>query len=252
MEACLIMNDASSPDLKYLGVIIARGGSKGIPLKNIHPCAGRPLLAYTCDAATASQRLSRVILSTDSPQIAEVGRANGVAVPFMRPAELAKDDVGSIPVIRHALDFLAAEEGYVPDIVVTLPPTAPLRRAIHIDEAIDLLVKENSDSVVSVAPVPGHYNPHWQFRIVEGQLTIFTGESLTEIVPRRQRLATTYTRNGALYVFWRRTLEKYGNQYGRDCLPYIMLPEESVNIDTMEDLVLAEIYLRGVPQHKFV
>lgn len=230
--------------LSCLGIIPARGGSKGIPGKNVRLLAGRPLIVYTFDAAKGSQRLTRTILTTDSPEIADIARLVGVEVPLLRPTELAKDDTPTLAVIRHALDWLASTEAYFPDVVVILQPTAPLRRAKHIDEAVEMLLLSEADSVVSVTPVPGHYNPHWQFRIEDDVLRVFTGESLTQIIPRRQDLPTTYTRNGALYVFWHRTLEETGSIYGQRCSPYIMPPEVSINIDTLDDWILAEARLQ--------
>ena len=134
--------------MRIVGIITARGGSKGIPQKNICLLRGRPLLAYTADAALAARRLTKVVLSTDDPAIAEVGRACGVDVPFLRPAELARDDTPSIPVVQHAVRWLA-EHGEEFDAVCLLQPTNPLRRAEDIDGAIDLLETSGADSVLS-------------------------------------------------------------------------------------------------------
>lgn len=229
-----------------LAIIPARGGSKGIPEKNICLLNGRPLISYTFDAAKASQRLTKIILTTDSAKIAEVGRKAGIEIPFLRPAELAMDETPTLLVIRHSLNWLAEKEGYIPDIVVNLQPTAPLRKPEHIDEAIGLLITSGADSVVSVTQVPGHFNPHWQFCIKNERLKIFSGEPLAEIVTRRQELTPTYTRNGAIYAFWRRTINETGSIYGNDCKPYIMEPEISVNIDSLDDWVLAEERLKKI------
>ena len=213
--------------------------------KNIRAVAGRPLIAYTFDAARASRRLTRTILTTDSPEIAEVARAAGIDVPFSRPPELAEDDTPTLPVIQHALDWLSTQESYAPDVVVILQPTAPMRRAEDIDEAIDLLIASGADSVVSVVSVPAHFNPRWQFEIKNDELRLLSGESLDKVIVRRQNFRHTYTRNGAIYAFWRQTIAQFGSFYGERCLPYIMPRERSVNIDDEVDLLTAEAMLSG-------
>lgn len=234
---------AASSHLSILGLIPARAGSKGIPHKNIRLLAGKPLIHYACGAARQSQRLTRTIVSTDGADIAAAARDAGVDVPFLRPAELAADRTPTTEVVRHALAWLAEHEGYYPDMVVLLQPTAPLRQARHIDEAIDLLLTGSADSVVSVTSVPLHYHPRWQFNVVDGELQIFTGEPWDELVPRRQELPVTYTRNGAVYGFYRRTWEEHGSFYGRRCLAYVMPAELSINLDTPEDWAAAEAAL---------
>ena len=126
--------------MNILGLITARGGSKSIPHKNIVPLNGRPLLAYTADAALHSAHITRVILSTDDEQIAQVGRACGVEVPFMRPAELATDTATSLGVAQHAIRWLADQAGWQADILVILQPTSPLRTARHLDDALSAMI----------------------------------------------------------------------------------------------------------------
>src|SRR4051812_41980936 len=135
-----------------LGLVPARGGSKGVPGKNIRPLAGRPLLEYTARVAQASGVIDRLVLSTDSSDIGDVGRRAGLEVPFLRPAALAADDTPMLPVVRHALDALA-ERGWTPEILVILQPTSPLRRAEHIRDAVTMLREREADSVVSVVEV---------------------------------------------------------------------------------------------------
>ena len=225
---------------EVLGIIPARGGSKGIPGKNLRPLCGRPLIDYTFEAARGCDRLTRTILTTDSPAIAEAARAAAIEVPFLRPDELARDDTPTLPVIRHALDWLATNDGYMPDIVVLLQPTAPLRTACQIEEAVDLLTRSEADAVVSVTPVPAHHSPHWQFVIRDGEMRLFTGEPWSELIPARQLLPRTYSRDGSIYAFWRRTLEQTGSVYGRRTVPYVIPEQECINIDSMEDWILAE------------
>ena len=232
---------------KILGLITARGGSKGIPGKNIKKLAGKPLIVYTIEAAQASGVFDRIIISTDDEKIAEVARLHGCAVPFMRPKNLAKDKTPHSPVIVHAVNWLKKHENYVPDYVMILQPTAPLRTAAHIREAVPLLEKHDADSVVSVSEIPAHYHPRWQFNVDTDQcMTIFTGEKFSKIAPRRQDLPKTYTRNGAIYLF-KTTLcnSKSPNFYGSHVAAYVMKPEVSVNIDTMEDWEEAERSIVG-------
>ena len=143
-----------------LGIIPARGASKGIPGKNIINVAEKPLLQYTIEAAQKSKFLNRVLLSTDDKKIAEVGKIFCVEVPFMRPTKLAQDDTPAIDVILHALDWLKQNDSYQPDAVVLLQPTSPLRTEKHIDKAIQLFLDKNADTVVSVVEVPHNYSPY--------------------------------------------------------------------------------------------
>ena len=230
---------------KCLGLVVARGGSKGIPGKNLRKLAGKPLISHTFCSAKGSELLDKVVLSTDSEEIAATGRQEGVEVPFIRPPELATDEAPTLPVIEHALDWLIENSGYVPDVVVLLQPTAPLRQSRHIDEAVGCLLSSDADSIVSVCEVPGHYNPHWQFRLEGGFIQVFTGEALHDIVTRRQNLPQTYTRNGAVYAIHTEALMRTGTLFGDSCLAYIMPPEVSVNIDALEDLERAEALLAG-------
>lgn len=247
---------ASMPDTRdspsaerpfILGLIPARGGSKGIPRKNIRPLAGRPLIRYTCDAAGESRRLSHTIVSTDDPAIADEAVAGGIEAPFLRPAELAGDATPSRDVIRHALGWWREHRTPQPGIVVLLQPTAPLRTADDVDAAIDLLLADpRADAAVSVTELPLHDHPAWQLVVGDdGALRLYDGGPLSGIVTRRQDLAPTYTRNGAVYAFRRSTFEATGGFYGERCLACVMPAERSVNLDTLDDWAAAERLLAG-------
>jgi CMP-N-acetylneuraminic acid synthetase len=228
--------------LRVLGLIPARGGSKGVPRKNIRPLAGKPLLAYTAEAALASRRLARVILSTEDDEIAAVGRSCGIEVPFLRPAELARDDTPSLPVVQHALGWLA-ERGASFDAVCLLQPTNPLRRAEDIDACIALFEQSNADAVITVLPVPAEYNPHWvYFQTADGRLQLSTGE--TTPIPRRQDLPAAFHREGSVYVTRVAVALERQSLYGERLLGYPISPERSVNIDTSADWERAERLLR--------
>jgi len=227
---------------EILGVIPARGGSKGIPRKNVHPLAGKPLIQYTIEAARKCRVLSRVVVSTDDAEIAELAVNMDLEV-LRRPDDLAHDDTPMVPVIHHVVDSLA-ESGYQPEVIVVLQPTAPLRRTEHIDQCIDLMSKTNANSVVSVSLVPGHFHPDWQFFISEsGELQAISGRKLDNLQSRRQDLPRTYTRNGALYVVRREAFIQNVSLLAPPCMAYIMAVEDSVNIDSEEDIWVAERYL---------
>lgn len=225
-----------------LAIIPARGGSKGIPKKNISPLAGKPLIEYTFNSAKGSKLIDKMVLSTDDDEIAESGRKNGIEVPFMRPKELADDNTPTLPVIKHTVEFLERRQNYTADIIILLQPTAPLRKYHHIDEALSLLINNpDADSVVSVAEVPHQYNPYFVMKIEEGLLKFYNSESAR--YTRRQDLPQVYSRNGAIYAFWLKTLKNKDSIYGEICLPYVMDFEESVNIDSIYDYKMAEILL---------
>ena len=220
-----------------LGVVPARGGSKGVPGKNVRPLAGHTLLEYAARAARESGVLDRLILSTDSPEIAETGRRAGLEVPFMRPAALAGDDTPMLPVIQHALDEIV-RGGWSADIIVLLQPTSPLRRPDHIRDAVNLLRATNADSVVTVVEVPRHLSPDYVMRIEEGRLRPFLPDGLR--ITRRQDARPAFSRDGTVYAFRRSTLERFGSIYGDDCRPLLVDARESLSIDTQDDWDEAE------------
>ncbi len=234
--------------MEILALIPARSGSKTIRKKNIYPLLGKSLLAYTCEAALASRVISRAVLSTDDEEIAAMGQAYGVEVPFMRPAELARDDIPTLPVIRHALHNLLAMEGYQPTVVVLLQPTSPLRQAHHIDEAVSLLIDTDADSVVSVVAVPHQYNPASVMRIENGQLIPFLKGEGTRIL-RRQSKPKVYARNGpAILAIRYHIVMEEESLFGGKCVPYIMDHYSSIDIDTEEDLAYAEFVMQRCEQ----
>lgn len=227
--------------MNVLGLIPARGGSKGVPRKNIKLLAGKPLLAYTAEAALAAGKLSRVILSTDDDEIAEVGRACGLEVPFPRPAELALDTTPSLPVVRHALLTLEARGDHY-DAVCLLQPTNPLRRAADIDGCIELLEREQADTVFTMLAVPAEHNPHWvYFQNGDGSLRLSTGEATP--IPRRQLLPPAFHREGSVYVTRRDVVVLDNSLYGARVLGFEIERRHSVNIDTLDDWREAEARL---------
>ena len=200
-----------------LGLVPARGGSKGVPGKNIRPLRGRPLLEYTARAAQASGVIDRLVLSTDSAEIAEVGRRAGLEAPFLRPAALAADDTPMLPVVRHALDALADGRMDAQTSSCILQPTSPLRRAEHVRDAVAMLRETGADSVVTVVEVPRHLSPDYVMKIEEGRLRHFLPEGAR--VARRQDARQAYSRDGTVYACWVRTIDRFGTIYGDDCRP---------------------------------
>lgn len=230
--------------MKILGVITARGGSKGIPGKNIKGLGGQPLIAYTIKAAQESGIFDRIILSTDDSKIAEVARKYGVEVPFMRPAELAQDETPHLPVIQHAVKWLKENENYNPDCVAILQPTAPLRQSWHLKEALGLMQKLKADSVVSVVEIPGHYSPYWAVTTDESGLgELFIGGPIRNRIPRRQSFPQkAYANSGHVYIFKNELLLdlQEPNFYGDKVAIYPIEGKYTVNIDELEDWELAE------------
>jgi len=227
-----------------LGLIPARGGSKGVPRKNIKPLRGRPLLAYTAEAALSSRRLSRVILSTEDEEIAEVGRGCGLEVPFLRPVELARDETPTLPVAQHAVRFLEAQ-GERFDAICLLQPTNPLRSADDIDACIRLLEDSGADAVITTLPVPEEYNPHWVY-FLDDHGTLYLSTSEAEPIPRRQELPRAFHREGSVYVTRREILMERNSFYGARLLGYEMDSHRCVNIDTHGDWLRAEMLMAGV------
>jgi CMP-N-acetylneuraminic acid synthetase len=230
--------------MQVLAVVPARGGSKGVPRKNLRLVAGRPLLAYTADAVRASSRVTRAIVSTDDDEIARAARELGLEVPFMRPAELAADDTPMQPVLQHAVRAMAAA-GFVADVVVLLQPTSPLRRGAHIDAAVDLLESTGADSVVSVVLVPHQFNP----------VSVMTldGDRLVPFLPgpqvlRRQDKPRVFARNGPAVAAIRCAVLERGSLYGDDPRALLMTPEESLDVDSPADLEYLELVLARSPR----
>lgn len=232
--------------MNVLGVITARGGSKGIPGKNLKLLGGRPLIAYTIDAARQSGVLDRVVLSTDDAAIAEAARGLGCEVPFLRPAELARDDTPHLPVMQHAVEWLAAHDNYHPDLVLILQPTSPLRRAEHVQEAVALAQTSGADSVVGVSAVPVHYHPLRTLRVdPAGTATLFvTGEPVRRRDKRRQDLPAVWAMNGAIYIFRTSTLfDPEPSLFGARSAAYVMPHPSGLSIDDPDDWTEVERHL---------
>ncbi|MBX3084417.1 MAG: acylneuraminate cytidylyltransferase family protein [Anaerolineae bacterium] len=233
---------------EILAIIPARGGSKGVPRKNIRLVAGRPLIAYSIAAAHGSQHITRTLVSTEDSEIADVARQLDCAV-LMRPMEYAGDSTPMKAVVNHVVTTLRDTSAYEPDILVLLQPTTPLRTSAHIDGALNMLLNSPADAVVSIVPVPGHFNPEWQLTAdADGQLQLYNGKTLDKIITRRQELTSTFIRNGAIYAVRTQSFIQNASLYGERCLGYVMSNAESINIDSEDELMLADQKLRARPQ----
>jgi len=225
--------------MNILGLIPARGGSKGIPHKNIVPLAGKPLIAYTIEAALQSNILDRVIVSTDDEQIASIARDYGADVPFLRPTQFSGDTAPALAVMQHAITTLEQQDNWIADVVVYLQPTSPLRQAQHISESFTLYKTKQAKTVVSVSEVPHHHNPYSVLTVTDHKVTPFIEQD--HAILRRQDKPKVYARNGpAVLILSKDRIMTEKALYGEDTYAYEMDHVSSVDIDTPFDLKFAE------------
>lgn len=221
-----------------LAIIPARGGSKGIPRKNIIDLAGKPLIAWTIEEAKKSQYIDKLILSSEDEEIINVAKAWGCEVPFVRPRELAEDDTPGIEPVIHAINNI--HEKY--DYVVVLQPTSPLRTVADIDGCIEMCVLERVSSCVSVCET--EHSPYWMYTLDE-QGEIRKLIEIDKSFTRRQDLPKVYRLNGAVYVAQTEVILKEKSFIGADTKGYVMKIEHSVDIDNQMDLLFCEVLLRN-------
>jgi CMP-N-acetylneuraminic acid synthetase len=229
-EGCDVMN--------VLAVIVARGGSKGLPGKNIQMLGDKPMLAWSILAAQNATRISRLIVSTDNPQIAAVARQFNAQVPFQRPDHLATDEASSVAVVLHAVEWMRDHEHYVPDAVMLLQPTTPFRTAQDIDHVVAMLEGSPAQGVVSVYPVKLH--PFWMKTMdPDGRLRDLMVPQ-NSVSQQRQGLPKAYAPNGAIYLTRTGPLLEHKTVYVPHILGYVMPPERSMDIDSAWDLAVAQ------------
>lgn len=217
---------------KILAVITARGGSKGVPRKNIKKLGGKPLIAYTIEAAKQSGLITRLIVSTDDEKIAEVARKFGADIPFMRPSELSTDVAGHIGVMRHATEFIERIDGVIFDYIVILQPTSPFRTAEDIDATVELLIRTGADSAVSMVEMEKDH-PIKAKRMIGDRVTPYCVPEPEGV--RRQDIPVAYKRSGAVYSLRRDLLIKRGSLFGDSIVGYVVPKERSIDIDTEFD-----------------
>jgi CMP-N-acetylneuraminic acid synthetase len=228
--------------VNVLAVIPARGGSKSVPNKNITPVGGKPLIAWTIEAALACPAVDRVLVTTDSPSISSVAAACGADVPFLRPDFLAGDAAPSIDAVLHALEWVAEHEKYYPDIVVALQPTSPLRTAADIASAIGLARDSDVQSVVSLTEAAQH--PHWM-NVIDGSGYVRDFLPGVAAAACRQDLPVVYAQNGAISLARRLPLLEYRTWFMPRTRGYIMPVDRSIDVDTEWDLRLADLILKN-------
>ncbi len=227
--------------ISVLGIVVARGGSKGIPNKNTRELAGKPLIAYTLDAAKGSALLSRCIVSTDSEEIAAIARDHGVDVPFLRPAELATDAALALDVLNHAIDALRAR-GEEYDYVMMLQPTSPLRTSGDIDACIKLAAEKDADSVFSMKLLQDFAPQKLKAIDDEGMIRPFLEAETGQSAPRHKG-PQIYKRNCAVYLT-RTSLIQKGDQFGERSYAYVMPDDRSIDINSLVDFEFAEFRMQ--------
>lgn len=232
--------------MRILGVIPARGGSKGVPGKNIRPILGKPLIAYTIETGLKSKMVTDVVVTTDSEEFQKIALEYGAECPFLRPAELATDTALAVPTIQHAVGEMEARKGLKYDYIIMLQPTSPLKTAEDLDGALNKLIDEKADGIISVVDVDNNHPMKMKKFLGDdarsGQLVDYEKPPY-ENCPR-QHLPPVYIVNGAFYATKRDVFMNDNTFQGEHCIGYIMSPERSVNIDTPFDFLLAEHTLK--------
>jgi CMP-N,N'-diacetyllegionaminic acid synthase len=226
---------------RILGLIPARGGSRGVPNKHIRLLGDRPLIRYTIDSAVQSARLNSIILSTDHEEIIELFRAYPeIKIPFRRPANLALDDTPTLSVIQHAIGFYEKKSIFF-DYVLLLQPTAPFRQRSLIDKTIECLLTSGVESLTTIRQVPTKYNPDWCFRLDKNQ-RISSVSGHEKIITRRQDLQPAYYRDGQVYISSVKMLKR-GFLFDRNTIGFLNEDGPDINIDTEQDWDQAEKWL---------
>jgi CMP-N,N'-diacetyllegionaminic acid synthase len=228
--------------MKILGIIPARGGSQGIPGKNIKLMNGLPLIVYTIQQATKATLIDRVIVSTDDEKIAECAKRYGADVPFLRPTHLASSMSSTLELILHAVEYLEGQ-GEMYDKVCLLQPTSPFRPEGVIDEAIRFYACQENRSLVTIRKIPTHYNPYWAFNLEEGRLSRSIPGPL---ITRRQDLPVAYNRDGAIYILDINFMKKEGKLLSEDLCGFEIESPVLINIDGPEDWEIAEKYINVI------
>lgn len=219
---------------EIVAIVLARGGSKSIPRKNVLPLHGKPLVAWPIDLAKSVSRVSRVVMTTDDDEIAAIAKEHGAEVPFKRPAELADDATPTLPVIRHTLAFLKEKENYVPDIVLILFPTAPFLKKERVEEALDLFEKTKCNSVISVVKDWGRF---WGFNEEKERYTVLHPKERVN----RQYYKPLYREDGAVYFSRTHVLTDLNKAVDDDNVEFLLMEEnENVDIDNPSDLLKAQ------------
>jgi CMP-N,N'-diacetyllegionaminic acid synthase len=228
---------------KVICIIPARGGSKGVPKKNIKLLNGKPLLQYTYEFAKELGIFKSICLSTDSDEISNIGKNLGIEVPFKRPDSISRDDTSSLEVVMHAVEYYKRVNNYTFDFICLLQPTVPFRDPdVLLKSMIDFLNQEQYDTLITFREVPHKYNPDWVFKFDIESKAVYPVDR-NGVLKRRQDLSKYYFRDGSIYLF--KTQNLLSNSiYGNLIMPVILTDQNDVNIDTMEDWIKAESFFR--------
>ena len=226
---------------KILSLITARGGSKSILRKNIIPVAGKPMIAWTINAAKKCSKINRIIVSTDDDEIAQICKKFNVEIPFKRPEKLAQDHSSHIDVVIHAIEWMRTNS-YCEDYIMLLQPTSPLRTSYDIEAAINILETKNANCVISVCEIPFHIN---KVAHISKHGNLIALEKENKHYTPRQSLQKQYHENGAIYLIKTKTLLEQRTWYPDQTFPYIMPQERSIDIDKPWDIYLADLILHN-------
>mgnify|MGYP001156979083 CR=1 FL=1 len=224
--------------LKILAIIPARLGSKNIPMKNIQTINKKPIIAYAIKSALDSNKINKIVVSTDSSKIASISKKYGVETPFLRPKKYSGSKSSTNSVVSHTLNYLSKNQQYIPDIITILQPTTPFRTSVDIDKSIKLLEKTHATSVLGVTKMKRH--PYKSFWLDNKFLKPFKSDFKKFF--QRQLLPPLYSPTGSIYTFWYQTFKKYGNYYGPKIKPLIL--DNEIDIDDWEDLFFSEMKLK--------
>ncbi|SHK01229.1 acylneuraminate cytidylyltransferase family protein [Tepidibacter formicigenes] len=230
--------------MEILAIIPARGGSKGVPRKNIKNFNGKPLIAWTIEAAKKSKYVSKVLVNTEDKEIAQISKEYGADIPFLRPENLAQDDTPTMDVIIHTIKKLKENSNYNPDYILLLQCTSPLRNENHIDEAVELIINKKVDSIISVTEV--EHTPFWMKKIDNnGHLQDFIAYDKKKLT-RRQDFPKLYRLNGAIYIAKTDKLLEFKDFETNRTIPYVMDRVSSIDIDSLEDFNIAQFYMKNL------
>lgn len=233
--------------MKVLGIVPARGGSRRVPGKNIRLLAGKPLIAYTIEAGLQSTSIERLIVSTDDKEIAEVARKWRAEVPFLRPADLAKDNTPDQPVFLHALEWLKENDDYEPEVVVNLRPTTPFKTPQIIDEVVQRITATDADIVRTMILVEGVHHPYWMYRLSEdGSAEPFSSDIKLSEYYQRQLLPPVYRINGVVDAMKTQVIYENNILDNQNMKGVIISEKESMDIDTEFDFMLCECILNSL------
>lgn len=225
---------------KILAIVPARGGSKGLPKKNIKSLVGKPLIYYTLNEAKKSQYLTKIVVSTEDNSISNISKKYGIQV-IKRPLSLSKDNSKSIDVVKHVILFLEKNEKFIPDVIILLQPTSPLRLSSDIDKAIKKFLSNDCDTVVSMTET--HFPPFGIYSLKNKNVKPILKNPKN--IFRRQDSKNFYQINGAIYISTKNFIMKKNSMLGKKILPYIMPIERSIDIDSKIDFLMAKFFLRN-------